>query len=205
MQYQGGKSRIAKPIYGVGYIGEGEYTSKEDGKRSKIYDIWHSILDRCYDEKTINKFPTYSNCIVCDEWLNYQNFAKWYDDNYYQIDNEKMCVDKDILIKGNKVYSPKTCCIVPNSINILLTKVDKSRGEYPVGVSFHKATNKFIAKYKTEGKSKYIGLFSTPEDAFIAYKKAKESEIKRLANKYRDYIRPDVYNALINYEVEITD
>lgn len=192
-------------IYGVGYIGEGKYSSKEEGKRSKVYDIWHSILARCYDKKTVSKFPTYNNCTVCDEWLDYQNFAQWYNDNYYQIENEKMCVDKDILFKGNKTYSPETCCIVPNSINILLTKVDKSRGEYPVGVSFHKATNKYIAKYKTEGKSKYIGLFETPEDAFTAYKKAKEFEIKRLADKYKNNIQPDVYEALINYKVEITD
>ena len=87
------------------------------------------MLRRCYDEKLHKKYPTYIDCKVCEEWLNFQNFAKWYYNNYYEIENEKICLDKDILHKGNKIYSPDNCVFVPNNINVLFVKSDKSRGD----------------------------------------------------------------------------
>ena len=90
------------------------------------------MLERCYDTEHSYKFPTYENCIVCDEWLNYQNFARWFDINYYEIEGEVMCLDKDILFKGNKIYSPKTCIFVPRGINNLFTKNDKCRTNFAI-------------------------------------------------------------------------
>ena len=107
-----------KNTYGVGYIGEEYYgRTKED---IRCYKTWQSMLERCYSEKHLKKRPTYKDCYVCDEWLCYSNFKKWYDNNYYEIKDERMCLDKDILIKGNKVYSPNTCVFVPNKINMLV-------------------------------------------------------------------------------------
>ena len=115
-----------------------------------------------------------------------------------------MELDKDILNKGNKVYSPDTCVYVPQSINSLFTKSDKVRGEYPIGV--YKQKDKYVAQLnKGNGKQIYLGSYSTPEEAFQAYKQAKEEYIKEVANEYKDKIPYRLYEALMNYEVEIDD
>lgn len=192
-------------VFEKGYLGNGDYKSQINGKRNPIYDIWHGILERCYHKNTIERFPTYKNCEVCDDWLNFQNFAKWYEENYYSIPNERMCIDKDILYKHNKLYSSKTCCIVPNTINMILTKVDKIRGEYPIGVSYNKNDNKYMSKCKSEGKTVYLGEYTTPMEAFEVYKGLKEKEIHKVADKYREYLPINVYDALYKYEVDIND
>ena len=197
--------------YGVGYIGEGKYKVKENGKTTKCYDAWTNMLKRCYSKKFHKKYPTYINCEVADEWLNFQNFAKWYYNNYYEIENEKMCLDKDILVKGNKIYSPETCVFVSEKINSLFTKSNKCRGEYPIGVSYHKQTGKFVAKCRVydlkERKRKitHLGYYNTPEEAFNVYKEFKENYIKQVADYYKDKIPSKLYDALYNYEVDIND
>ena len=120
-----------------------------------------------------------------------------------------MHLDKDILVKHNKIYSPDTCIFVPERINELFVKNNKKRGEYPIGVNPH--GNKFRVKCwlidpKT-GKSKYkhLGLYDTQEKAFQVYKYYKERNIKEIADYYKEYIPEKLYDALYNYEVEITD
>ena len=114
-------------------------------------------------------------------------------------------LDKDILIKGNKIYSEDTCCFVPAEINSLFIKCDRSRGEYPLGVNYHKATRKFVAQISYRKTKTHLGLYDTVEDAFKAYKKSKEKLIKSLADKYMDVLDPRVYRAMVEYEVEIGD
>ena len=114
-------------------------------------------------------------------------------------------LDKDILQKGNKLYSKETCCFVPAEVNLLLIKSDKARGEWPVGVYFNKRDGKFMARLKINGKVKFLGYFTSPEDAFFAYKLAKEAQIKVVAEKWKDQLDERVYQALLNYTVEITD
>jgi len=79
------------------------------------------MLERCYDPKYQLKKPTYVGCTVCEEWLNYQVFAEWYENNYKEIPNIKFQLDKDLMIKGNKVYSPKNCKLIPHYVNAFLT------------------------------------------------------------------------------------
>lgn len=50
-----------------------------------------------------------------------------------------------------------------------------------------------------------MGTFRNEEDAFNAYKLEKEKHIKQLADYYKDTLETNVYNALYNYKVEITD
>ena len=191
-------------LYGVGYIGECNYHSNK-----KIYEIWRGMLERCYNEKERYRNPTYGDCRVCEEWYNFSNFSKWYEENYYEIDNEKMHLDKDILIKGNKVYSPQTCVFVPERINELFTKSNKVRGSYPIGVSWKKKNNKFQVQCSVieNGKKtmKYLGLYTNIEEAFQVYKEFKENYIKQIADEYKPYIPEKLYNAMYNYEIEITD
>ena len=193
-------------VYGVGYIGEGKYTSKN----SKPYNAWRAMIQRCYYEKHLKLRSSYRGCEICEEWLNFQNFAKWYDENYYSIPNEKTHLDKDILFKNNKIYSPETCIFVPQRINEFFTKNDKRRGDLPLGVSI--SNNKYVAGCKNKNisdKPIYLGTYNTIEEAFEVYKIFKEDSIKKIVDSYEEIIPDPHYsrlkNAIYNYKVEITD
>ena len=198
-------------IYGHGYIGKGKYKSKENGRTSKCYRTWCDMLKRCYDEKYKKKRPTYKNIKVYEGWLDYQNFGEWFTDNYYEVEGEVMHLDKDILRKNNKIYSPENCVFVPQRINNLFPKCDNIRGNYPVGVTYNKQHKKFQSNCRIydyeENKNKkiYLGLYDTPEEAFNVYKQFKENHIKHIANYYKDLIPQKLYEAMYKYEVEITD
>jgi len=114
-------------------------------------------------------------------------------------------LDKDILQKGNKLYSKDTCYFVPAEVNQLLVKSDKARGEYPVGVNFDKRDIKFRAQLRINGKTKHLGYFNTPEEAFFAYKPAKEAHIKVVAHKWKHLLDERVFQALLTYDVAIDD
>ena len=193
-------------FFSKGYLGEGKYKIKENGKFTKCYLKWSSMLKRCYDKKYHIRRPTYKDCTVCDEWLCFQNFAEWFYDNYYECDNEIMCLDKDILVKGNKIYSPNTCIFVPQRINILFVKSDKVRGDYPIGVYYYKPTNKFKSQCNNGYKNRInLGYYDTPEEAFQIYKVYKENLIKQIADEYKNLIPQKLYQTMINYKVEIND
>ena len=111
--------RYRRTVCGQGYIGEGEFAScTSDGHRNDYYRVWESMIRRCYSRKVHVKQPTYEGCSVCDEWLNLQRFARWYTENHYAVSGETMNLDKDILVEGNRIYSPETCIFVPRRINL---------------------------------------------------------------------------------------
>jgi hypothetical protein len=192
-----------KTINGVGYLGKGIYKYFAN---SRQYSTWSNMIKRCYSEKQHEVRPTYIGCTVCEEWHNFQNFAKWYDKNIYSLTNEIMNLDKDILIKGNKIYSPENCVFAPIRINSLFIQSKSKRGIYPIGVSFHKRDKKFRSQCHDESDSQhFLGSFPTPEEAFSAYKTYKENLIKQIAEEYKPLIPNNLYTAMINYQVEITD
>ncbi|AKQ08408.1 HNH endonuclease [Bacillus phage PBC2] len=193
------KNPYDRTVYRVGYLGVGNHNVMCDKKHSHKYKVWHSMLQRCYDEKFHERYPTYRGCKVAEEWHNFQVFGDWYDENYYKIDKETTNLDKDIIIKGNKLYSPETCVFVPQSINKLFTKTNKLRGHLPIGVSKHGD------KYRARIDDEHLGLFNTSEEAFIAYKQCKELIIKDLANEHLGKIPMKLYYAMIAYDVEIDD
>ena len=206
------KCPYEKRYYGIGYIGEGKFkVYDKNGKITKCFRTWQSMLQRCYDEKFHKKCLTYDNCEVCEEWLNFQNFGKWFYKNYYKIEGEKICLDKDILVKGNKIYSPDTCIFVPERINTLFTKCNKIRGDYPIGVYYNERNKKFVAQCsiynynENKKKPKYLGLYDAPEEAFEVYKQFKENYIKEIADKYKQQIPRKLYQTMCNYKVEIND
>jgi hypothetical protein len=203
------KNVYDRSVYEIGYLGEGKYKCYENDHTTPYYRIWIDMLRRCYNNNFQKKFPTYKDCTVCEEWHNFQNFAEWYENNHYEINDEQVHLDKDILIKENKLYSPETCIFVPSCINLLFLKNKLNRGNLPIGVIYKKDTNKYIAKFThTVNGSKItvnIGVFNTPENAFKAYKLYKEKEVKCIANLYKDKIPEKLYNTMMKYEVEIND
>lgn len=195
------KDLLYPEVCGMGYIGIGNYSNKNARNQ---YVKWCQMLHRCYGMNNHN--ISYKNCSVCNEWLNFQNFAKWYDENYYQVLNENMEIDKDILCKGNKVYSSKNCIFVPHTINSLFVKCNRVRGKYPIGVYFNKKIGKFIAQVNCYDKNQTtIGRYNNYQDAFLAYKKVKEKYIKYIADQYKEVIPKVLYDAMYKYQVEITD
>jgi hypothetical protein len=194
-------NKFLKTVRGIGYIGEGKYLVSIKRKHTKIYITWRGLLERCYSESYHIKKPTYKDCSVHPDWHNFQVFAEWFEKNYV----EGFELDKDILIKGNKIYSPETCCFIPPEVNTLFTKSNKARGEYPIGVSFVKSIKKFISQLSIENRQINLGYFDTPEEAFYAYKIGKEDYIKLVGDKYKSRITEACYQALTKYKVEITD
>ncbi len=209
------KGNILNPYYpticGVGMIGQkypASYIDK-NGKtqHTKGYDTFKSMIIRCYNSIYHEKEPTYKTAYCCKEWHNRDNFEDWLrkQSNYLLFLREKFHLDKDILIKNNKLYSPETCCLVPQRINELFVK-HKRKQNLPVGV--HKNFNKYTAYCWDKNKNIYIGSFDTKEDAFYyGYKPYKERLIQRIAEEeyLMKRISNECYIAMKNYCVEIND
>lgn len=185
----------------IGFIGIGLYSKKA---HLRIYHVWFEMLRRCYNKDCKIKWPTYINCTVDKRWHNFQNFCH---DYLLMIGSDKNWqLDKDILFKRNKIYSRETCCLVPQDLNKLLVKRDIDRGEFHIGVSYYENNpNPYQSYCHIKGNVVYLGSFKTEQEAYLVYKAAKEAEIKRLANLYKEELDSRVYAALMNYEVEITD
>lgn len=190
-----------KLVYGKGVL-DIDFSCKFDAITAKAYKIYGAILGRCYGEKQKIHNPAYDGCWVCDEWLLFSNFLKWFKENY----KNGYCVDKDILCKGNKCYCPECCCFVPRAINSLITNRRNHRGDSLIG-TYKCKSGKYIVHCNKYGKSCTYGVFDTELEAFNVYKIEKESYVKAVAQEYYDksLITEIVYNALMNYKVEITD
>lgn len=198
-------------VYGVGITGN-KYLTWSNDRHTKEYDAWRNMLARCFDEKIKEKYPTYQDAICCDEWLLYENFYEWLheQENFDKWhDSESWHLDKDVLIKGNKIYSPETCLLVPYNVNKLFLKNDKDRGGCPIGINKDRKGYGYIARCMNPltGERDYIGYYINIEEAFMAYKIYKEKIIKEIAQIEFDKgnITKQCYDAMMKYEVEITD
>lgn len=196
------KNPYTKSLSGIGYLGDVGNLTK-DNMYNTLYIKWKSMIRRCYDEVELLRYPSYINNSVDEQWLCFRNFYDWGITKYNLRYMKGWCLDKDILVKGNKVYGPDTCCFVPNKINVLFVKGNSKRGELPIGVS--KENSRYKVSMKIDGKIKTISRKNTPEEAFEAYKIEKEKYIKEVADKWKDLIEPRVYEAMYNYKVEIDD
>lgn len=190
------KDHFYPSVYGIGYTGEGEFKTKIDGVQPTYYKRWKEMISRCYNEKD-KEYYCYGavGVRVCDEWLNFQNYARWWKEN---CTDESFALDKDILESGNKLYSPEKCCFVPIPLNTAVS-YKKSKGSLPTGVC--KKGNVFIAQINKSGTKIHLGSFNTLEEASEAYKEAKKDFVKELAEFYKDVLSEKVYKALQNYTI----
>ena len=170
------------------------------------YKLWQNMLKRCFDAKYKQHRPTYENVTCCDEWLSFANFFEWVNKEVgYKGKPVGSELDKDIIVKGNKTYSPEFCSFVPTAVNSLLTDSGATRGEFPVGVCFVKGRGKFKTRLNCFGMEKHLGYYTTIEDAVFAYKVAKEAQIKVVAMQYKDVLKPAVFESLMGWELNIDD
>ncbi len=194
-RYKAGISLVA----GVGY-NDGKYPSNN----TKEHSLWRSMLSRCYNEINLKRKPAYRGCSVSENFKNYAYFYEWCN-KQIGFGEDGWNLDKDLLIKGNKVYSEDNCVFVPMEINNVIVKADSLRGDLPIGVVFDKSRNKFQARMWANNKPKFLGRYETPEEAFTVYKLNKEKHIKKIAEEWKGVIDYRAYEALINYEVDIND
>ena len=198
------KDLYSPSVYGVGVLGT-KYPSKVNGVLTKEYEIWRSMIQRCYSDIFKNKRPTYKDCKCSENFKSFEYFHEWCN-KQVGFGNEGWQLDKDLLIKGNKVYNEYSCVFLPREINQLLVKRENMRGKYLIGVHWCNINKVFVAQAsKNKGKSERLGIFKTEIEAFKAYKTAKDSFVKEQANKWKGQIDPRAYEALMNYTVEITD
>lgn len=161
-------------VYGVG-INDADYAigKRIEGKLvfCPFYAYWSSMLQRCYSAREQERYPTYKGCSVCDEWLTFSNFKSWMKEQ----DWEDKQLDKDLLFKGNKIYSPEKCIFISGQLNSFTTECDSARGDYPIGVYFNKKAGKFQARCRNPftKKREHLGYFDCANKAHEAWRKRK--------------------------------
>lgn len=170
---------------------KGIYRSWADGHVTKEYKLWKGMFDRCKSHRA------YQGCSVHDSWSSFQSFAAWCNEQV-GFGLSGFDLDKDVLIPGNKVYGPDTCCFIPSEINKFLTHKKSTKGAYPVGVTFDRNTQKYCAQITISGRPRWLGRFDTPECAYESYVSAKFDAILNLAEKYKNLVDDAVYKSLIS-------
>lgn len=204
------KNPMFPSVCGVGIVGT-KIPITENHHKTKEYQTWVGMIRRCYNPHKTSKAESYKDCFVAEDWLYYPNFYKWLisQSNYKKWKNGTTWeLDKDILYKGNRIYSKNTCCLVPSYINQIFKSSKENRGLLPIGVSIDKNGNYFAQCINSiTNTNKYLGNFDTPESAFEAYKQFKEKLIQEIATiEYqKENISKECYQGMMNYRVEITD
>ena len=177
-----------KLVFGVG-INDADYHvyKRENGKKvwgCPYYRTWTDMLVRAYSDKYKQKHPTYEGVAVCEEWHSFMNFRSW----MMQQEWKGKHLDKDILVQGNKVYSPTTCVFVDSAVNKFLNDNAASRGEWPIGVHWVEPRKKFMSLCCNPftKKQEYLGYFHCPNQAHKAWKKRKHELACQLADIQTD-------------------
>lgn len=176
-----------KLVYGVG-VNDADYYVKPvvDGKRAAcpFYVVWSGILRRCYSNEWLIKSPTYKGCSICEDWKVFSNFKSWMEKQTW----EGMEIDKDILVPGNKVYSPENCAFVDSMTNCFMLDCGAIRGKKNVGFHLCKEQSKFRARCSNPftGKLEFIGRFSSESEARTAWRKRKHELACQLADLQND-------------------
>lgn len=110
------KDYSQRPIFGIGYaIGsEQNPVILSNGLGDHSHKLWYGMMLRCYKDGGVK---SYKDASVCGEWHNYMNFRTWYFQNCDIEHAGYFALDKDLFGNGKKMYSPETCCFLPNEIN----------------------------------------------------------------------------------------
>lgn len=185
-----------KLVCGVGF-NDRTKPSFINGKNTKEYNCWTSMLSRCYLDKYKKRYPTYAECGVSENFKNYSYFYDWC---HRQIgfNMPDYNLDKDIIKIGNKIYSEDFCAFIPTAINCLLVRPRNKFNDLPTGVYFCKRTRKYRAQCNDGvGRVVKLGNFNTPEQAESVYLEFKKEIIMSVAVKYKGLVDNRVYDSLI--------
>ena len=192
------KNPYAPVIYGIAYYGGlDSKTVKDKSTYKRCYRTWQNMLFRCYVKIENNK--PYLGCSVDPRWHSFTNFYQWFIKQ--KFNSEDYHLDKDLLVRGNKIYSENFCCLLPRKINNLISGFSNIKVGDNVGTYFCKRDEYYICKIKMDGKDKCLGYFKTPEEANDIYIREKEAYTKEVAEDYKHLVTDEVYKALIGWTV----
>lgn len=144
--------------------------------------LWKSVVARTNKDGTHRKSrPTYENCRNLFE--TYNTFVDWCNMQYGYMHKEDSgrywSLDKDLLVPGNKDYSPETCLFMPNKVNSIFSGKKKDNG-LPLGVSKLQHDRPGF-KYKCgSGSTEIWGKHPTPQGAHMGWQAAKIAELETL-------------------------
>lgn len=188
----------SKPIfYGIGYI------KSNDGEpiipRGDAFDTWHNMIYRCYS----GKIKQYRDVEVCTEWHNFANFAEWYKNHSENIEHthRKLCLDKDLFAQGNKkIYSPQTCCFLPNELNAFVNALKIKDRKIPANIPGRTVyiLSKLVDKFKPVLDENVTNLLQGYVDDYITkFNKENRVSFKKM---FREAIETkiDISNFKIN-------
>lgn len=190
---------MSKLVQGVGKYTKGKYLSKSEGKRGKEYNLWTDMLKRCYDIKRQSIQTTYKECTVSENFKNFQFFAEWCN-NQIGFGNEGWQLDKDIVVRGNKMYSEDTCVFVPRQINLAIIGGNSLNEDNRKGVFFQKLSGKFKVYLSKRSKLAYLGSFVDENEASKVYKREKWLYLQSLLSEYGGFLDWRVVIALSDWK-----
>lgn len=175
-------------LCGVGYSGMKMNTEM---RHSVSYYKWKNMVQRCYDKKVHKKYkPEYKDKSVCEEWLNYSNFRIWFDEHYVPCNNNQIDLDKDLLVQGNKVYSPETCVFLLHYQNTMFERSAKDK-------IYEKEDGTFVIG---GGKKKTYATLKEAEDIVC---ERNQNRIESVAEKCKGSIPMCAYEAMLNWDVRL--
>ncbi|EPF65944.1 hypothetical protein [Pseudomonas syringae] len=157
----------------------------------RAYRRWIDMLRRCYESYD----PAYSGCTVCKKWHDFQEFADWFTAQPYANEPDAE-LDKDILDRLNRIYSPELCSLVPTLINQMFRDTRSQRGNLPIGVKEGPRRKGFTARISKYGKQVHLGTFKDIFSAFEAYKEAFSAYYSEIADEYEGMIDSRVIKRL---------
>ena len=187
---------IRRRVHGVGYKGVGRHVVSVKTVRTHTYMTWYNMMTRCYSKKLHERCPQYAICEVDEIWHNFQNFADWYESNKFSKMGYHL--DKDLIVSGNNIYSPKNCCLIPQELNKSIITRQKKGGSL-MGTHWHKRAGKWVASVSNKGKQVYLGSFNTELEAYAAYVKAKTALVREQAIYWSEKIEPRAFSALMRW------
>lgn len=190
---------MTKLICGVGYNSKREHKVYTGGRNTPAYQKWRNMFSRCYNPKYHEKKPTYIDCMVSENWHDFQDFADWFCSNEFNYSDYEL--DKDLILPGNKLYSPEYCVLIPRQINSLLNSNKAIRGDLPQGIHWDTRDKKYKVQISINNKRRHLGYFDCPNEAYQAYKKAKEAHVKEKALEWQDRIAENVFQALMDWQL----
>lgn len=188
-------------VHGVGIVGYGKYTVKGDSKETcKAYRTWAGVLQRTHSEYFLKSNPSYIGTTVHPEMIYYQDFAEWCHSQVGFSEEKNSCLDKDLLIFGNKEYSFSNCVFLPNEINVAICfkRVGSNKEKFlPPGV--HPTAN---GRYKALHSDKSLGTFTNIDEAFDVYCEEKDRHIANMAIRNEQFLDEKALNALLNFNTK---
>ena len=162
-------------VYNFGIYEKGKYQAKLNGKHTKPYLVWHSMISRCYNPN-YHGASAYEEVAVCEEWRYFQNFAEWFDKN----------------------YSPNNCMFLPQSFNKILVFQHSVTKDLPVGVK-ETLSNRYSVLLEFKDCKSHAKNFKTKEEAYDWYLKEVYNHIIQKVKKYEGKIPKENIDVIYDF------